>query len=89
MDHGRVVGVERDARGRAVVLVLATGVKVAATEGYWTIYTNPRAFYVQLADSERRVYVDVVSPTVLDGPYFRIRPGDTNVARDHSLDLLG
>lgn len=86
MDHGRVVGVERDARGRAVVLVLATGVRVSAVEGYWTIYANPRAFYIQPPGSTRRVFVDVVSPTVAAGAYFRIRAED---AATGGFELLG
>jgi hypothetical protein len=86
VDYGQeVVWVERDARGRAAVLLLSTGERVTAAIGYWAIYVNARAFYTQRPGSTERAYVDVTSPTVGDGPYFRTRIED---AGKDSLDRL-
>ena len=81
----QVVAVQRDGRGRVVALQLARGDRVTASTGYWMIYVDRYAFHVQAPDSAERAYVQVVTPTVTEGPYFKIRHDD---ADQDALDRL-
>lgn len=69
----QVVAVQRDGRGRVVALQLARGDRVTASTGYWMIYVDRYAFHVQTAGADGRAYLQVVTPTVTEGPYFKIR----------------
>lgn len=81
----QVVAVQRDGRGRVVALQLARGDRVTASTGYWMIYVDRYAFHVQLPGSTERAYVQVMTPTVNEGPYFKIRHQDPH---QDALDSL-
>ena len=81
----QVVAVQRDGRGRVVALQLARGDRVTASTGYWMIYVDRYAFHVRTPDETGRAYIQVVTPTATEGPYFRIRHADAN---QDALDRL-
>jgi glycine/D-amino acid oxidase-like deaminating enzyme len=80
-----VVAVQRDGRGRVVALQLARGDRVTAATGYWTTYVDRFAYFIRSPGSGERAYIQVLSPTVADGPYFIIRRED---AANDNLERL-